>query len=71
MVFLARYYAMNYEGDGIPVPAGGTAKIVHNSEELTVLLEQLPDDFRANCIRDDQYCFDEIDMVFLLSRWTK
>lgn len=57
-------YAMSYEGDGIPVPAGGTAKIVHNTEELTALLEQLPDDFPANCIRDDHYRFDEIDMVF-------
>ncbi|MBR3447131.1 MAG: hypothetical protein IKH27_04950 [Oscillospiraceae bacterium] len=57
-------YAMSYEGDGIPVPEGGTARIVHNTEELSELLDQLPDEFRANCIRDDHYCFDEIDMVF-------
>ena len=57
-------YAMSYEGDGIPVLEGGTAKIVHDAEELSELLNQLPDDFRANCIRDDYYCFDEIDMVF-------
>ena len=57
-------YAMSYEGDGIPVPAGGTAQVVHNTEELTVLLNQLPDDFRANCMREDSYCFDDIDMIF-------
>ena len=28
-------YAMSYEGDGIPVPEGGTARIVHNTEAVS------------------------------------
>ena len=34
-------YAMCYEGDGIPVPEGGTAKLLHSTEELSALQVKL------------------------------